>query len=102
MKRAKTAGYGETVVINGAIAPQSPGCPPERCGCGILNGANASDSTSSPFADNRTFYKIASDGGLLSAPVPMTTMEMSPGERCEIIVDLSDGKPAELLTLLRR
>ena len=26
-------------------------------------------------------------------------MEMSPGERCEILIDLQDGKPAELLTL---
>ena len=51
------------------------------------------------FADGRSFFKIASDGGLLSAPVEMTEMEMSPGERCEIIVDLQDGKPAELLTL---
>lgn len=35
----------------------------------------------------------------MSAPVEMTEMEMSPGERCEIIIDLQDGKPAELLTL---
>ena len=29
----------------------------------------------------------------------MTEMEMSPGERCEIVVNLADGKPAELLTV---
>jgi FtsP/CotA-like multicopper oxidase with cupredoxin domain len=64
----------------------------------LLNGANARFYIIN-FADNRTFHKIACDGGMLETPVPMTTMEMSPGERCEIIVDLSDGAPAELMAL---
>ena len=64
----------------------------------LLNGANARFYVVG-FADNRTFYKIASDGGLLEAPVSMTMMEMSPGERCEIVVDMADGKSAGLLTL---
>ena len=88
---------GETVVINGAIAPIAS-VPAGKVRLRILNGANARFYIVA-FADNRIFYKIGSDGGLLEAPVPMTTMEMSPGERCEIVVDLSDGKSAELLTL---
>lgn len=88
---------GETVVINGAIAPVAD-VPAGKVRLRILNGANARFYIVA-FADNRTFHKIASDGGLLTAPVPMTTMEMPPGERCEIIVDLSDGESAELLTL---
>ena len=89
--------FGETVVINGAMAPIA-NVPAGKVRLRLLNGANARFYIVA-FADNRTFHKIASDGGLLTAPVPLTTMEMSPGERCEIIVDLSDGKPAELLTL---
>jgi len=88
---------GETVVINGVVAPVA-GVPAGKVRLRILNGANARFYIVA-FADNRIFHKIATDGGLLAAPVPLTTMEMSPGERCEIIVDLSDGKPAELLTL---
>lgn len=88
---------GETVVINGAIAPVAK-VPAGMIRLRLLNGANARFYIVA-FADNRSFYKIASDGGLLTAPVPLTTMEMSPGERCEIIVDLSDGNAAELLTL---
>ena len=88
---------GETVVINGAIAPVAK-VPAGKVRLRILNGANARFYIVA-FADNRPFHKIASDGGLLTAPVPLTTMEMSPGERCEIIVDLSDGNSAELLTL---
>ena len=89
--------FGETVVINGAIAPVA-NVPAGKVRLRLLNGANARFYIVA-FADNRTFYKIASDGGLLTAAVPMTTMEMSPGERCEIIVDLSDGNSADLLTL---
>ena len=88
---------GETVVINGAIAPVAK-VPAGKVRLRILNGANARFYIVA-FADHRTFHKIATDGGLLPAPVPLTTMEMSPGERCEIVVDLSDGKAAELLTL---
>lgn len=88
---------GETVVINGAIAPVA-NVPAGKVRLRLLNGANARFYIVA-FADHRSFYKIASDGGLLTAPVPLTAMEMSPGERCEIIVDLSDGNFAELLTL---
>ncbi len=89
--------YGDTVVINGAVAPTAS-VPAGKVRLRLLNGANARFYIVA-FADNRTFHKIATDGGLLSEPVPMTTMEMSPGERCEIVVDLSDGKDANLLTL---
>lgn len=88
--------FGDTVVINGSIAPVTR-VPAGKVRLRILNGANARFYVIA-FADNRTFHKIATDGGLLEAPVPMTTMEMSPGERCEIVVDLSDGRSAELLT----
>ncbi|MEM7462227.1 MAG: multicopper oxidase domain-containing protein [Pseudomonadota bacterium] len=89
--------FGETVVINGAISPVAR-VPAGKVRLRLLNGANARFYIVT-FTDNRTFHKIASDGGLLTAPVPMTTMEMSPGERCEIVVDLSDNGSAELLTL---
>lgn len=38
---------------------------------------------------NKTFYQIASDGGLLSAPVSLTRLKLSPGERAEILIDFS-------------
>ena len=88
---------GETVVINGAINPVAS-VPAGKVRLRLLNGANARFYLVG-FADDRTFYKIASDGGFLESPVPLTMMEMAPGERCEIIVDMADGKSAELLTL---
>lgn len=89
--------YGDTVVINGAINPVKK-VPAGKVRLRLLNGANARFYIVK-FLDNRTFYKIATDGGLLNAPVALTSMEMAPGERCEIIVDLADAKPAHLLTL---
>lgn len=41
------------------------------------------------FSDNRDFSIIASDGGLLAAPVDTNRLIMTPGERYEIMVDLS-------------
>ena len=88
---------GDTVIVNGAIAPVA-NVPAGKVRLRLLNGANARFYFVG-FGDRRTFHKIASDGGLLEAPVPLTFMRMSPGERCEIVVDMADGKPAGLLTL---
>jgi bilirubin oxidase len=43
------------------------------------------------FSDGSTFFQIASDGGLLDAPVPSTSLQLSPGERAEILVQLTPG-----------
>jgi FtsP/CotA-like multicopper oxidase with cupredoxin domain len=40
-------------------------------------------------SDNRTFYQIASDGGLLSNNVPLTRLQLGPGERAEILVNFT-------------
>ncbi|MCG8017653.1 MAG: multicopper oxidase domain-containing protein [Candidatus Thiodiazotropha sp. 'RUGA'] len=88
---------GEVVVINGAIAPTTI-VPAGKVRLRLLNGANARFYVIQ-FSDHRTFHKIATDGGLLEKPVPLTTMEMAPGERCEIIIDMTETDSAELLTI---
>jgi FtsP/CotA-like multicopper oxidase with cupredoxin domain len=88
---------GETVIVNGAIAPLAK-VPKGLVRLRLLNAANARFYILQ-FKDGRTFQQIASDGGLLPSAVPISTLEMGPGERCEIIVDMSDGLPASLLTL---
>ena len=40
------------------------------------------------FSDNRTFYIIGNDGGLLNAPVPVNKVKLLVGERIEILVNL--------------
>jgi len=38
---------------------------------------------------NKSFSMIASDGGLLAAPVSLTRLQLAPGERAEILIDLT-------------
>jgi len=38
---------------------------------------------------DRTFYQMATDGGLLAAPVPLTRLTLASGERAEVLVNLS-------------
>ena len=82
--------------MNGAIAPFAK-VPPGLVRLRLLNAANA-QNFELRFSDRRTFYVIASDGGFLSAPVPLTQLTISPAERFEILVDFADGKAVALET----
>lgn len=50
-------------------------------------------------SDNRPLYVIASDGGLLNAPVKVSELAMLPGERFEVLVETRDNKVFDLVTL---
>lgn len=41
------------------------------------------------FSNNNAFYQIATDGGLIASPILSTRIQLAPGERTEILVDLS-------------
>ncbi len=75
------------VVINGTMDPFIL-LPAQVIRLRILNAATER-SFNFGFSNNSLFYQIGSDGGLLSAPVSMTRLLLSPGERAEILVDLS-------------
>jgi len=87
---------GDTVIVNGAIAPVAK-VPRGLVRLRLLDGANARNFDLR-FRDRRKFYVIASDGGFLAAPVAVTELTISPGERFEVLVDFSDGKPVLLDT----
>lgn len=78
---------GDTLVVNGALAPVAQPVPTGLVRLRILNACNARflglSMASGPMA------VIASDGGFLSAPVEAESILMSPGERYEILVDMS-------------
>jgi bilirubin oxidase len=54
----------------------------------LLNGASERYFNIG-LSGNRSFQQIGSDGGLLSAPVSLTRLMLAPGERAEIVVNLS-------------
>ncbi len=80
---------GDVMLVNGQTSPVLEVDAP-MIRLRIVNGANGT-FYGLHFADNRTFHQIASDGGLLAAPIPMPGAILSPGERGEFLVDLSDG-----------
>lgn len=91
-------GYvGDTVLVNGAIHPVVT--PPSGwVRFRLLNGSNARGYEIAA-SDGRTLHVIGSDGGLLDAPVEVTSLPIMSGERYEIMVSTSDGKPFDFVTL---
>jgi FtsP/CotA-like multicopper oxidase with cupredoxin domain len=77
---------GQYMLINGALTPTLE-TRAQVIRLRVLNGSNARIYNFG-FADNRSFYQIASGGGLLQAPVAMNRLRLSPGERAEILLDL--------------
>ncbi len=52
------------------------------------------------FEDDRAFYQIGSDGGLLEEPVSHTRLLVGPGERVELMVDMSSVTSGDTLNLM--
>lgn len=89
--------FGDTLLTNGAIYPQHA-APKGWLRLRLLNGCNAR-SLNFAASDKRPLYVVASDGGLLPEPVKVNELPMLMGERFEVLVDISDGKPFDLVTL---
>ncbi len=81
-----------TTMVNGTINPMV-NCPAQIVRLRLLN-ASSHRVFRFGFKDGRTFYQIASDGGLLNTPIAMTKLNLGNGERAEILVDFSgqEGK----------
>jgi FtsP/CotA-like multicopper oxidase with cupredoxin domain len=88
---------GDTILVNGTVAPFFEAST-ERVRLRLLNASSAR-MYDFAFDDGREFQQIASDGGLLAAPVDTTSVPLSPGERAEIVVAM---KPGERVVLLSR
>lgn len=50
--------------------------------------------------DGATLTQVGTDGGLLSAPVELTELRMSSGERADVVVDFSRYRPGSSVVLL--
>nr|2YXV_A Chain A, Blue copper oxidase cueO [Escherichia coli]2YXV_B Chain B, Blue copper oxidase cueO [Escherichia coli]2YXW_A Chain A, Blue copper oxidase cueO [Escherichia coli]2YXW_B Chain B, Blue copper oxidase cueO [Escherichia coli] len=89
--------FGDTLLTNGAIYPQHA-APRGWLRLRLLNGCNAR-SLNFATSDNRPLYVIASDGGLLPEPVKVSELPVLMGERFEVLVEVNDNKPFDLVTL---
>ncbi|HGN0084942.1 TPA: multicopper oxidase CueO [Proteus mirabilis] len=89
--------FGDMMLTNGAIQPQHI-VPKGWIRLRFLNGCNAR-SLNLATSDGRPMYVIASDGGLLAEPVKVTELPILMGERFEVLVDTSDGRDFDIVTL---
>lgn len=88
---------GDTIVTNGIANAHLP-VTTERIRLRILNGSSGRLYNLS-FGDGRAFLLIATDGGLLPKPVALNSIQLSPGERVELVVTLGPGENVTLRSL---
>lgn len=75
------------LMVNGTLNPYLP-VPAQVIRLRLLN-ASSERVFRIGMNNNMPFYMIGSDGGLLDAPVSMNRLQISPGERAEILIDLT-------------
>lgn len=88
---------GDTILVNGTVNPFLE-VPTVKTRFRILNGANAR-TFEFQLSGSAPFIQIASDGGLLEAPIEMKSLRLAPGERAEVIVDFSRYSEGDVVSL---
>jgi len=85
---------GDTILVNGTYDPYLE-VSTTRVRLRVLNGSN-SRSFNIGFADRRPFQLIATDSGLLHAPVRTDSVRLTAGERAEIVAEFRPGEEVVL------
>lgn len=76
-----------TIMVNGTMNPYL-NLPSQVVRLRLLN-ASGERVMNFGFTANKSFYIIASDGGLLNTPISSTRVRLAPGERAEVLLDLT-------------
>jgi blue copper oxidase len=82
-------GLGDTIAVNGTTDPHLA-VTTDRVRLRLLN-ASVHRQYRLGFDDHRSFRLVGTDGGLLPAPVGLTEIQLSPGERADIVVEVRPG-----------
>jgi bilirubin oxidase len=80
---------GNTMLVNGVVKPQLT-LPKQIVRLRMLN-AELQRGLNLGLSDNSTFYVIGNDVGLLNAPAPVTRVQLTPGERVEVLLNLQNA-----------
>ena len=88
----------DVLMVNGTIDPET-NVPAQIVRLRLLNGSSQRVYNFG-FSGNKTFYQIGTDGGLKSSSLALTRLQLSPGERSEILVDLQGlaGQSIQLMS----
>lgn len=89
---------GKYMLVNGTINGVF-NVTTQRVRLRMLNGADRREYRLH-FSDDHEFTQIASDGGVLPAPVQMKKVMLTAAERAEVIVDFGDYKPGDRVQLM--
>jgi FtsP/CotA-like multicopper oxidase with cupredoxin domain len=85
---------GDEILVNGTHDPYLE-VSTERVRLRLLNASTARVYNVG-FADGRSFGLIATDGGLLEAPERLRRIQLSPGERAELVAEFEPGEEVVL------
>lgn len=85
---------GDEILVNGTLGPYAD-VTTRLVRLRLLNGSNAR-LYNFGFSDDRPFHLIATDGGLLAEPWEAGRLQLSPGERAEIVVAFQPGETIDL------
>lgn len=90
--------YDTALCVNGTMNPYLQ-APAQVIRLRLLNGSSMR-SYNFGFTANKQFTMIAGDAGLLNNALPLTRIRLSPGERADILLDLSgmNGQAIELIS----
>ncbi len=86
---------GEAVLLNGKLLPYLD-VQPRKYRFRILNASNSRFYLPA-LGNGQMFQQIGTDQGLLSAPVAVSRLNLSPGERADVIVDFADHRGSNIL-----
>ncbi|MBL4819937.1 MAG: multicopper oxidase domain-containing protein [Gammaproteobacteria bacterium] len=89
--------FADTILVNGTASPYFVPTT-KKVRFRFLNGSNAR-TYNFAFSDDRRFRQLSCDGGFLERHIEMSRLVLAPGERCDIVVDFSDGNPVDLISL---
>lgn len=78
---------GNTITVNGKVWPYLS-VEPRKYRFRILNASNRRAYVLS-LSDGTRFHQIGTDGGLLEHPAELTSIELLPAERTDVIIDFS-------------
>ncbi|HEX3597136.1 MAG TPA: multicopper oxidase domain-containing protein, partial [Polyangiaceae bacterium] len=87
--------FGDAHLVNGKLFPHLE-VEPRKYRFRVVNASNARFYYLS-LSNAQTFHQIGTDQGLLPAPVPVTSVTLSPGERADLVVDFSAVRNTNLI-----
>jgi spore coat protein A len=89
--------FGDFILVNGKVWPYL-NVRQGKYRFRILDGCGSRTLRLS-LSNGATFHQIGTDLGLLSAPVPLTSLTVSPGERADVVIDFAGYAPGTEIVL---